>query len=256
MPAAPEGHPWLRALRCPGCGGRLRATGSSVACRACGRGAGSAAGVVDLTVLPSPAPGGGWLERTRLAAGWRRHLRPRLDAQLGTTGVEERTWLVQWFRPVDGWLLELASGGGDHAAFLADRFGADRLVASDLDPAALRSTRARVPHAAATVRADAHALPWADGSLGGVNCFGGLQLFAAPAVAVAEVARCLAPGAPFTGLLTRDRPGLLQRVAGRATGMRFVGQEELLGWLGDAGLEVLATHSSRWMTLFAARSPR
>ena len=117
-------------------------------------------------------------------------VRPALVAAVdGYSWAEEHAFVREWFTPVDGPLLDLACGGGDHTRLLVQAFGAQRVVAADLDPNALlraRDALTRTPGArhddtmsrcaVPLIRCDAASLPVASAALGGVICFGGLAL--------------------------------------------------------------------------------
>lgn len=87
-------------------------------------------------------------------------------------------------------VLDVACGRGASAAVLHDELGA-RLVGVDVERRATRVARAA---GVLAVRGDALELPVRDGVFDVVVCECAVSTFAAPARAVAEMARALAPG--------------------------------------------------------------
>ncbi len=127
-------------------------------------------------------------------------------------------------------LLEVGSGRGGGAAYVARAFGPRRVVAVDLSPGAvaLCRDRFRQPNLAFQV-GDAERLPFADGSFDAVlnvessHCYGHFDLF------LREVRRVLRPGGHF--LYADFRP-----------------DEELAGWraaLQAAGFAIAAERDLR-----------
>ena len=101
-------------------------------------------------------------------------------------------------------------------------------------------TEAQEPNLA-YVRADAAALPFADGTFDAVCCFAALYFIADPAGATDEIVRVLAPGGRVA-LLSSVNRGLLptpvaNAVVGTVSGVRIFGRDELTGALRMRGLE-------------------
>ena len=250
----------LDVLKCFRCSGSVVLDHGAVVCDACSTSFGRSGGVLDFAPDISLPMGlkDKLLKQSGLGRLYKDRVRPSLAPMWGTDMVQEETWLVQWFRPANGPLLEHACGGGDHALVLAKKFGFEGLFALDLSTDALAETRSRLGKPiAGLIRGDASNLPFRDRSLGGVNCFGGMQLFDDPRAAVFEVARVLMPGGVFTGLTAahQGKRSALKRAAGLATEHHFIDEDQLQEWCRQAGLDVLSTHTARWMTLFAAVKP-
>lgn len=94
-------------------------------------------------------------------------------------------------------VVDLAVGDGAlTSAALFSRKGpqADRVIAVDLSERMLEVAKRRLPAAHTTLlRADVAALPFADASIPVLSCFGGLNSFASPELALREMARVLQP---------------------------------------------------------------
>jgi ubiquinone/menaquinone biosynthesis C-methylase UbiE len=107
--------------------------------------------------------------------------------------------------PAGARVLELGPGAGRVAVELARR--GHRIVCVDTAEAMLRNTETRaraqgVGDRVETVVADAHALPFPDGSFAAVVAVGVLPWLERPAAALAEIRRVLAPGG--SAVLTSD----------------------------------------------------
>ena len=87
----------------------------------------------------------------------------------------------------------------------------------------------------ALVRADAHALPFGDGTIGGINNAGALHAYDDPEACFREIARVLRPGGVYVGSTFAEAPTLLGRWAARAAGIRRFDPPELRAWLGRLG---------------------
>ena len=101
-------------------------------------------------------------------------------------------WRRQTLRYLKPPVLDLCCGTGEVAALL-HRFGLPGGVGLDFSEAMLRRARARWPNAQ-WVRADALALPFANGQFQTATCFFGLRNIAQPRRLFAEVYRVLRPG--------------------------------------------------------------
>jgi SAM-dependent methyltransferase len=116
--------------------------------------------------------------------------------------------------------------------------------------------RAEVP-GVRVVRGTALRLPFATGSLGGVNCSNALQLLPEPRNVLREVGRCLRPGGVFTAFTYRrsERPTYrhFQRQQEETFGVRSFTTTELVSWLTAAGLDLVDLRSPAGMLLLTAR---
>ncbi|MGI8306302.1 class I SAM-dependent methyltransferase [Saccharopolyspora hattusasensis] len=126
------------------------------------------------------------------------------------TFEDEYAYLRDHIRPVDGPVLDVACGSGRWTRPLADIVGADRVVGVDVSRAMVDQFHAALP-GIPIGRASVTSLPIASGSVGAVNCWNALQLFANPWAALSEMARVLRPGGSLTLLTFRTTARPLQR---------------------------------------------
>jgi SAM-dependent methyltransferase len=159
-------------------------------------------------------------------------------------------------------ILDVPCGGG--VAFRALRPDQDvRYVAADLDPKMLRRAERRARksslHQVEFAVADMTALPFGDGEADLFLSLSGLHMVDDPERAVREIARCLKPsgrlvGATFLAGESRraDRLFGLGARSGHPLPPR---REDLLFWLGAAGLAEPAIGPQRGFASFEARLP-
>lgn len=140
----------------------------------------------------NPAP---WSSQYRLVAA------EKWKAKSAAMGSAVTQALVEYSRPLPGMsVLDVASGTGEPAISLAERVGPHGSVIA-LDQSAelleIAAERARKKNLAnlTTHRADAHKLPFANGSFDLATCRHGVMFFADPKRALAELRRVLRPGA-------------------------------------------------------------
>lgn len=130
--------------------------------------------------------------------------RPRFVRVMGQdwlsliTHDREQGYLNQFLRPVDGPILDLACGIGNSTQLLIDIFGRARVIAVDYSTAMIQHCERNIK-GSTLARGSSSALPIANESLGAVNCSDALQALPDPQQAILEVARCMRPGASFTG---------------------------------------------------------
>jgi SAM-dependent methyltransferase len=141
-------------------------------------------------------------------------------------------------------VLDVACGPGNFTRPFAEIVGdAGLAVGVDLSATMLargahQAERAGLDNVA-LLRADARALPFAEGSFDGVCCFGALHLFAEPGAALAEMVRVLAPGgriAVMTSIRRPITPPALKPLVRRAGGLRVFEADEIVGELEARGL--------------------
>jgi SAM-dependent methyltransferase len=163
--------------------------------------------------------------------------------------------------PDFGSVLDIPCGGG--VALRGLRADQDvRYVAADISPAMLERTASvaadRGLDQVELQIADVEALPFADREFDLILSFAGLHVFPRPAVAVREIARCLAPGGLFTGSVFLTDGGvryLPLRAAGRAAGLMGPSGSaaDIRRWLLAAGLTGVELRRSGAIGYFEAR---
>jgi ubiquinone/menaquinone biosynthesis C-methylase UbiE len=158
-------------------------------------------------------------------------------------------------------VLDVACGPGNFTRVYADAVG-PRGVAIGLDLSAPMLGRARADSSAsgaAYVLGSAHQLPFAEGSLDAVACYGALYLIPDPFRALDEMVRVVRPGgriAVMTSLASDFR--LLRRLQERATapsGLRVFGRDEIFARLRTAGFGELTLETHGVLQYVAGTAP-
>ncbi|MDQ4024631.1 MAG: class I SAM-dependent methyltransferase, partial [Actinomycetota bacterium] len=104
--------------------------------------------------------------------------------------------------------------------------------------------------------ADAHALPFGDGSFGAILCTNGLQVIPGLRGAVSELARVLAPGGTlFVSMVGLPLGALLPRGAADRMPAMLAARSKIADELGRAGLTVTMLSKRRLSTLYEAMKP-
>lgn len=110
-----------------------------------------------------------------------------------------------------------------------------------------------------TVEADLSCLPFADGEVDVFLCFDGIQWVADRAVALREIARCLAPGGRLIGTSffsdVGGRGGVLVGCASRLGAPAPPEREDLYLWMRQAGLVEGTLGHEYGFAQFNARKP-
>ncbi|MDQ4024982.1 MAG: class I SAM-dependent methyltransferase [Actinomycetota bacterium] len=105
-------------------------------------------------------------------------------------------------------------------------------------------------------QADAHALPFGDGSFGAILCTNGLQVIPGLRGAVSELARVLAPGGTlFVSMVGLPLGALLPRGAADRMPAVLAARSKIADELERAGLTVARTRKRRLSTLYEAMKP-
>ncbi|MHC0430277.1 class I SAM-dependent methyltransferase [Streptomyces sp. O3] len=255
------------ALRCASCRGPLDIHADRARCAACATTYPIGQGLLDLSAGQSDEA---WRESaaekaddvtanllSKLAAMpsmgyyYEAVLRPAflriagLNWGVEVTPADEDAYLAAHTDPVDGPFLDLAAGAGRWTEVLTRTVGTERLIAQDMGLPMLTALRNRLPQTPAVV-ASALELPFADASIGGVNCWNALQAFPEQAdVALREIGRVLKPGGTFT-LMTfvwADDPvdryfQASNYFPSRPEGMLLFAYDDVRRWLADAGLTI------------------
>ncbi|MCK9248505.1 MAG: methyltransferase domain-containing protein [Solirubrobacteraceae bacterium] len=177
-----------------------------------------------------------------------------------TTGHEERRLLDRLALRDGDTVLDVACGPGNTTRRLHDAVGDGLVVGLDYSPTMLaRAVRDTTSDAVAYVRADAHRLPFADGSFDAVACYGALYLVERPADVIAQMARVLRPGGRLAILTTCHRGpapmrGMVGVTAG-VSGLRVFGRDEVLRAFGDAGLQGVQREVSAFSQTVVGQRP-
>lgn len=179
---------------------------------------------------------------------------PRMDAE---RGLARRTLEIAGQAKV----LDVACGPGNFTRGFAEALSGDGIaIGLDVSPPMLR--RAVVDNAherAAYLRADARTLPFPDATFDAVCCFAALYLVSEPFTVIAELLRVLAPGGRIAVMTSRTigpRPIRLgQHLAGRVTGVRMFGHDEITEVFERGGLVDVAQRVSGFAQFVSARRP-
>lgn len=179
---------------------------------------------------------------------------------LRTTAAEERL-LAEMLAPRDGEVaLDVACGPGNTTRRLRDTYAGGTVIGFDYAPGMLaRATADTYDPDVAYVRGDAHDLPFADGSIDLVACFGALYLVEDPFRVLDELLRVLAPGGRIALMTTVDRgPRALQLATGlseRLGGLRSFAPDAFTSRMEDDGLIDVRQVVSGFSQTVAGRRP-
>ncbi|PWD41513.1 methyltransferase type 11 [Gordonia paraffinivorans] len=162
---------------------------------------------------------------------------------LGGSATEDydralRAWLA---RPGERLVLDVACGPGNYTRLIADGLTGDgRCAGIDFSPAMLRqAVRTNATGRATYLRADAHAIPFADNTFDVVTCLAALYLIPDPLSVIDEMVRVARPGGEiviFTSVATEltSLPGVRFAVEA-ATGFRIFDEHAVVDRLRAAG---------------------
>ncbi|MFT8246880.1 ArsR/SmtB family transcription factor [Roseomonas sp. BN140053] len=177
------------------------------------------------------------------------------------TEVEAAVTAILAAAPI-GRLVDIGTGTGRMIELLGAR--AERVTGIDRSPEMLRLARAKLAQAgleqAELHQGDMYALPLADGSADCVVLHQVLHYAQAPAAAIAEAARLLAPGGRLlvVDFAPHEREELRERGAHARLGFD---DAQVAGWFAAAGLETtavreLAGHALTVKLWLGAQAPR
>ena len=151
-------------------------------------------------------------------------------------------------------LLDVPSGGGTLVPMLRRAGYSGLLVESDLGAAMLRRAARHADGDTVLLRADAQALPFADGAVDAVVSLNGLHCIPDPHAFVRELGRVVRPGGRLflvTLVSGGTRRADLSILAGRITGIIPTApppRETLLRWLGEAGWSEITSLGGKGLT--------
>ncbi|MGE4425597.1 MAG: class I SAM-dependent methyltransferase [Solirubrobacteraceae bacterium] len=177
-----------------------------------------------------------------------------------TTAHEERHLLSRLDLREGATVLDVACGPGNTTRRLHDAVGDGLVVGLDYSATMLtRAVRDTSSDAVAYVRADAHRLPFADGSFDAVACYGALYLVERPDEVIAQMARVLRPGGRLAILTTCHRgPAAVRGLVGAATaagGLRMFGRDAVIRSFAAAGLQGVQREVSAFSQTVVGQRP-
>jgi SAM-dependent methyltransferase len=157
----------------------------------------------------------------------------------------------------EGPWLDLSCGSGVFTRALGAASPGALVVGFDLSHAMLEvaADRTRAYSNVVLIHGDAHALPFADGSFGGVNNAGALHAYDDPEQVFREVWRVLRPGGIYVGSTFAEAPSLLGKVAARVAGIRRFAPSALRSWLQRLGFAEYEDLRVGGAIIFRARRP-
>lgn len=248
----PQRH--LNLLRCSVCQGELTALSAGLRCTSCDSVFSEDSGLIDFapsiprdSSATQPARGQRWMEDPKRVGSYETRQRTLFVRAMGRTWGKgftpdiEDAYLVRQVAPAeDGVVLDVACGAGRWTRTLEQRFGPDRVIGLDLSFAMLALAQRVVP-SIALLRGSAMTLPFADHSLGAVNCWNAIQALPDPPNAIREMSRVLKLGGSLTCLTYLESRGPYRWVQGilqRQVGSIIAPRDTFLGWVRDADLTV------------------
>lgn len=244
---------FLALLKCAACGGRgMTASGAVIICTTCDRSYERADGYINLLDLSAgePAPPSTeqrLMESELVARFYERVWRPTFvrvlagkGASKGTGGFPGELFIHKNSLAMEdrkGPWLDLSCGPGMFTRAMAASAPGDLIIGLDISRAMLEAAVRRVKGYSnvALVRADAHALPFADGTLGGVNHSGALHAYDDPPEAFGEIHRVLRPGGVYVASTFAPARSMLGRLTARIAGIRRFAPHELRAQLSRLG---------------------
>lgn len=162
--------------------------------------------------------------------------------------------------PEGGTIVDCPCGAGPALRALDPAAGV-RYVAADLSPAMLRRVRERAEKRGLgdrieVVEAKAEDLPLEASSADLFLSYWGIHVFPDPRAAVAEIGRVLKPGGRLVGAAFVLGDGFRQRLLLKRNTADFgpmCTEDELLGWLGEAGVPISKSSRSGLYFFFEGR---
>lgn len=266
---------FLALLRCPRCqsAGSLRAA-RTVTCDRCAlEVTPHPAGFIDLLDVATrgePTASSGeqrFMESAVIARAYERLWRPAFVRVLagrgaggGVGGFAGELYVHKHSLGLDerpGPWLDLSCGPGLFTRAMAAAAPGALVIGLDIARAMLEvaAKRAKGYGNLMLVRADAHALPFVDGSIGGVNNAGALHAYDDPEQVFREILRVLTPGGVYVGSTFAEAPTVVGRWAARAAGIRRFDPPELRAWLGRVGFTEFEELRLGGAFMFRAKKP-
>jgi SAM-dependent methyltransferase len=267
--------PALQAiLRCPRCKAIASFTDNRAPrCERCGldlhRTTGGVLDLLDVAITGEPTPPSTeqrFMESALVARIYDRVWRPTFvrmlagkgpGAAIGTAG---ELFIHKQSLSLDdrhGPWLDLSCGPGVFCRSIGAAAPGQLVVGLDISRAMLEVAASRTAgyHNVQLIRADAHALPFADAAFEGVNNAGALHAYDDPEQVFREVLRVLKPGGLYVGSTFAEAPTLAGRLMARAAGIRRFEPLALRSWLGRIGFADYEELRLGGAFVFRARRP-
>lgn len=237
-------------LRCPACNTEgMDARGTSAQCTACGRRYVHNGDFLELLSIEPTAPTAEqrFMESELVARLYERFWRPTFVRVMAGSGARASTggFPGEFFihkhalamEDRDGPWLDLSCGSGLFTRAMAASDPGGLVVGLDISRAMLEAAagRSKGYSNVMLVRADAHSLPFADASFGGVNNSGALHAYDDPEQVFVEIARVLRPGGIYVGSTFSHYANMMSRMTARMAGIRRYEPVELRAWLSRLG---------------------
>ena len=240
-------------LQCPACHTTgLQGTSRSVTCPSCQRryDAGNKfIDMIDPTLEPTAHSTEQRLMESELVANlYERFWRPSFVRMVAGEGVSGATggfsgelFILKNSLAMEerkGPWLDLSCATGLFTRAMAAAAPGDHVIGLDISRAMLEvaARRAKGYTNVTLLRADAHALPFADGSLGGINNSGALHAYDDPEIVFREIRRVLQPGGVYVASTFTKSRSIVGRLTSRVAGIRRFDPLELRSWLSRIGL--------------------
>ncbi len=265
---------FLALLRCAGCGHTgMESRTHGVACPSCDREfermGGGYLNMLDLSAgEPAVALTEQRLMESELVARiYERFWRPAFvrvlagrGASQGTGGFAGELFIHKNSLAMEerqGPWLDLSCGPGQFTRAMAASAPGALVIGLDISRAMLESAVGRVKGYSnvVLVRGDAHALPFGDRTLGGVNHSGSLHAYDDPPLAWSEIHRVLRPGGLYVASTFAPAKSFLGRLTARAAGIRRFDPHELRAQLSRLGFAEYEQIRFGDAFIFRARKP-
>jgi SAM-dependent methyltransferase len=202
------------------------------------------------------------MEDRALVKLYESHIRPQVLRVMGgnwaghLTPEDEDAYILQAPAPARGPVLDLACGAGRCTRVVAKKVGAERVIGLDLSWPMLVESEEMLPEVF-FVRGNALQLPFAGGTLGGVNCFNALQVLPDPEKVIQELGRCMRRDAVFTCFSFRRAPRGVYRYFQsrfeRSAKIQAFSEEDVRRWLANAGMTAIDFSGPNLCLFFTAR---
>jgi SAM-dependent methyltransferase len=157
----------------------------------------------------------------------------------------------------EGPWLDLSCGPGLFTRAMAAADPGGLIVGLDISRAMLEvaARRAKGYSNVRFVRGDAHQLPFADATFGGINNSGALHAYDDPEQVFVDIRRVLRPGGLYVGSTFSQSVSTLGKVTARLAGIRRFDPSELHAWLSRLGFSEYEEIQFGGTFIFKVRKP-